>query len=848
MKQTKQILTILLFISFATLYADKTKIYYSHKDIKETPELGSVYSVIPQNIDQFLLCDIDHHQPAELILYYYAKHKYISIRTIDNQSLREIALTSEVCGLFSLDVNDDGFDEIIYFTKSQLTVYLNIFDYHNHRDIQKHHPLIHGADLFKDNVVWDVTIRDVKKLEHSSGFSYLLVSVSAGHDKYPRGVYAYDITNFNLIWKFETGGFILDKIIPYDLDKDGKNEIFFSTVSTTNKVEINGSSDSLSYVFILDENGQEIYCHKINAPFTYSYFHINETTNQALIYAYTNKANRIQPDYTLLNLNHLPDTLRVKRENRNLKEVVFGENQIVNKFGGLLKGRYNYFHIWNEQFKITETVEFENQIEFITSDDLNFDGENEYIVILKQDEDKRYLAVVLDNQLNLIGHHLIEDVTRGLFVNNTHFHSLDFIYQSSLHKKLKYWRIPISQLKPISMLKSLWLKHHIFIVVIIILLLMVLILTAFLYLINKKNYRINKFHQLARHLIENPEEPLLIINESGIIEEYNQSFLQLFKLTPQTIEQDKSYVSLFKSIGDNQFCSIIEKSLQTDAAAELISKDINMVIYDENRKFKLNTYKVEISKHNFLLIFHLIDLTNFTRDDRVAAWAAMAQKLAHEIKNPLMSITLSLGRLEKRLRPGQRQEPEIEKYLTFIREEIDSMRDRTNQLMRFTSSINFQFGDYDISELILETARPLEQASADRIHFTYKLAPDLIAYIDKEQTKQVVINIIENAIDAIEGSGEISIKSTHIEQLDAKNGQIVNYTQIEFSDSGIGIAFELLAKVFEPNFTTKKTGSGFGLAIARHIIEEQNGTINIHSKPDVGTTITIELPLTSTGI
>lgn len=848
MKQTQQTLAILLFISFATLYADSAKIYYSNKDIKATPGIGSVHSVMPQSINQVVLCNLDQHQSPALTVYYGGDTKYISLRTMDNQSLKEFPLTGEKSGLFCLDINNDHFDEIIYFTKSQLTIYLTIFDYHNDRYIQKHHPIIHGKDIFKDDAVWDISIQNIKKLEHSSSSSYLLVSVSTGHDKYPRGIYAYNITNFNLVWEFEMGGFIINKIILYDIDKDQKNEIFFSTFSSMNDVKINGYSDSSSYVFIVDENGQEIYHHEIEKQFTYSNFQINETTNKAIIHAYTNKANLIQPDYTLLNLNSLPDTLHLNRVNKDIKEVLFGENQIIKKFGGLLKSSYNYFRILNKDFEVVETLQFENQIEYIASYDLNSDGEKEYIVILRQDEGRQHLAVVLDYQLNLIGHHLIDGLTNGQFANNPQYHSTDFIYMNSKQNKLKYWRIPISQLQPISIVKSLWLKHRIFIIVIIILLILVLILTAFLYLINRKNYHINKFYRLARHLIENPEEPLLILNQAGAIEEYNQSFLQLFKLNPQSIERHKSYLSLFKSIEDNQLFSIIEKSLQPDSASEEISEDIDLIIDGKNRKFKLNTHKVEISKQNYLLIFHLIDLTKFTHDDRVATWAAMAQKLAHEIKNPLMSITLSLGQLDKKLSRSERQKSETEKYFRFIREEVESMRDRTNHLMRFTSSLNFHFTTHNITEVIRETAHNFEQVAGERIHFSYELEKVQYVSIDIEQTRQVFINIIENAIDAIEGNGKISIKSTHIERLSADNGQIANYAQIEFSDSGIGIASETLVKVFEPNFTTKKTGSGFGLAIARHIIEEQDGTINIHSKPDVGTTITIELPLTSTGI
>lgn len=223
------------------------------------------------------------------------------------------------------------------------------------------------------------------------------------------------------------------------------------------------------------------------------------------------------------------------------------------------------------------------------------------------------------------------------------------------------------------------------------------------------------------------------------------------------------------------------------------------------------------------------------RGERERAWKEMAKQVAHEIKNPLTPMRLSVQHLRTAYKD---KAPGFDKLIADVAETIISQIDALSRIATEFSSFarmpERKFERVDIHALLEECVRLF--AAVEGIEFRNNLtagAPVLIA--DREELRRVVINIIRNAIQAMNQRGTIGLKTS-------VRGRRCS---IEISDTGPGIPEDLQKRVFEPNFSTKTDGMGLGLAMARNIIGDLDGEITLRSKPGSGTTITLTLPVLS---
>ncbi|HOV99753.1 MAG TPA: ATP-binding protein, partial [Bacteroidota bacterium] len=220
------------------------------------------------------------------------------------------------------------------------------------------------------------------------------------------------------------------------------------------------------------------------------------------------------------------------------------------------------------------------------------------------------------------------------------------------------------------------------------------------------------------------------------------------------------------------------------------------------------------------------------RLERERAWREMAKQVAHEIRNPLTPMKLSIQHLQQVFKD---QSPDRERLLQEITktliEQIESLSHIASEFSMFAKMPEQRFERVNIGEILRQTVQVF--SSIQNIHFEItipEITRDSIA--DREQLSRAFLNIIKNAVQAMNNGGTISIVVTEEERLSI----------IKIHDNGPGISQENLKKIFEPNFSTKSEGMGLGLAIARRIIEESGGTVTCESIPGSGTTFTICLP------
>ena len=228
------------------------------------------------------------------------------------------------------------------------------------------------------------------------------------------------------------------------------------------------------------------------------------------------------------------------------------------------------------------------------------------------------------------------------------------------------------------------------------------------------------------------------------------------------------------------------------------------------------------------------DLTELEKAQRMAAWREVARRIAHEVKNPLTPIKLSAQRL-KRKYSKQINETVFDQCTEMIVEHVDLIRNLVNEFATFAKFPDTLMKPCDLKKIITETMA-LYSEGLSYVSLRLSIPPDLpLLNLDRQQIKQAFINLIDNAVSAIHKNGTISI--------DVSLDTILKRVRIEVSDTGKGISDEEKTKLFEPYFSTKKSGMGLGLAIVNSIISDHGGMIRVQDNKPRGATFVIEIPV-----
>jgi two-component system nitrogen regulation sensor histidine kinase NtrY len=231
----------------------------------------------------------------------------------------------------------------------------------------------------------------------------------------------------------------------------------------------------------------------------------------------------------------------------------------------------------------------------------------------------------------------------------------------------------------------------------------------------------------------------------------------------------------------------------------------------------------------------LDDVTPLIRAQKVAAWREVARRLAHEIKNPLTPIQLSAERLQRHFAAAPMQAKAIvDECATTIVGEVESLKMLVDEFSQFARMPAPRTVPTDLAELITQTLALYEGIFTDvRIDQQFASGVPLVR-LDIEQIRRVIINLVDNAIEAMDRRGRIVVET----QLDQTNSVV----RVVVADDGPGIPAAEREKLFLPYYSTKRRGSGLGLAIVRRIIAEHGGSIDVSDNTPHGTRFTIELP------
>ncbi len=220
------------------------------------------------------------------------------------------------------------------------------------------------------------------------------------------------------------------------------------------------------------------------------------------------------------------------------------------------------------------------------------------------------------------------------------------------------------------------------------------------------------------------------------------------------------------------------------------------------------------------------------RSEKLAALGQLAAGIAHEIRNPLTSINILIHSMTENLPSGDSHKEDLK----VIEEEIHRMNEILDQFLRFAKPATPLLEKADVYSIFEETLQLLRPHIEKQIIVVEKEFQSLpIILMDREQMKQVFLNLLLNAIQAMPGGGHLTLRGQNSE-----DGQWIH---ISIQDSGIGISSENINKLFDPFFSTKEGGIGLGLSITHRIIDQHHGKIEVESAPGKGTLFTIWLPI-----
>lgn len=336
-------------------------------------------------------------------------------------------------------------------------------------------------------------------------------------------------------------------------------------------------------------------------------------------------------------------------------------------------------------------------------------------------------------------------------------------------------------------------------------------------------------------LLDQVPEGIMVLSRKKEILFLNRRMIQLFNI-PESISRKGN---LDQAISDMPFVNSITEAI--DHKEELFQKEFE-VLLPRPMILRIN---LTIQKNGAQPVF-LLSIANLSQTEanirerfKLENWESMlglAAGIAHEIGNPLNSLTIHLKLLEKILQKMPLQDrKKVDASFQVVEEETQRLDQIIRNFLKAARRKPLRFELTQINELISKTVsflKPELKAAKIRVdgEFDKRTPPFLL---DPERIHQVFLNIIKNAIHAMSKGGTLRIETEAREKL----------CSIRFQDTGIGIPSDSLPKIFDAYYTTKEEGSGLGLMIVYQIIREHGGRIEVTSKPNSGTTFTIILPI-----
>ena len=348
----------------------------------------------------------------------------------------------------------------------------------------------------------------------------------------------------------------------------------------------------------------------------------------------------------------------------------------------------------------------------------------------------------------------------------------------------------------------------------------------------EKNIEIDARRRYMEIVLNNVSTGVISLDARGLVATINRSAEKMLDIAaPDVIK--KSY----KHILQNQHSDLSDEIYNRfwNRHEESFARSISMTIGGVPKSFNVNFNSLKDDTGRQIgLVMVFDDMTELEKAQRMAAWREVARRIAHEVKNPLTPISLSAQRLKRKYKRVI-DDPVFEECTQTIIDHTELIKNLINEFATFARFPAANPEPCALSPIIHETIA-LYKEGHPNIRFSALLPDEIpVMQLDRQQIKQILINLIDNAIASIRTSGDVSVSVTYDEA-----GKALVLT---VADTGIGVPDHVKPSLFEPDFTTKKSGMGLGLAIVSTIVSDHKGKIHVEDNVPQGARFVIELPV-----
>jgi len=347
--------------------------------------------------------------------------------------------------------------------------------------------------------------------------------------------------------------------------------------------------------------------------------------------------------------------------------------------------------------------------------------------------------------------------------------------------------------------------------------------------------------KLMETILENIPTGVLSLDANGALNRINTAAVAI--LGPQAASA-KSLPELLGEEAASRVLHLMRRSARMGVASE----ELEISSAGRLHHAAVTVSSLGSARDNSGYVVVIDDVTELLRAQKAAAWQEVAQRIAHEIKNPLTPIQLSAQRLLRHLErsaPGRRREDRpsgglpalVAECANLIQREVRTLESLVNEFSQFARFPAARLAPADVNAIVSE-ALAVFHGRLDGIVLHREFSPSLpVIKADAELIRRVIVNLVDNAAEALEGA---QLRRITVSTRAVSNGEAV---EIEIADTGHGISPEDKDRLFLPHFSTKDRGTGLGLAIASRIIAEHHGTLRVEDNLPSGARFLIRLPV-----
>ena len=337
---------------------------------------------------------------------------------------------------------------------------------------------------------------------------------------------------------------------------------------------------------------------------------------------------------------------------------------------------------------------------------------------------------------------------------------------------------------------------------------------------------------IIENIIKNINSGVIYLDTEGNILTINSAACKILAIAQGEII-NRNYSVLLSILKSDELTAIVRNIKVRDFKG--LERELRVSIGDRLRLLRIFITTLGDGQNFLGTLVVFDDLTEIARAEKALAWQEVARRMAHEIKNPLTPIQLST---EHMIKKWQSKDEDFDKVFNrstkAIIKEVESLKNLVNDFSRFGKMPEIKKTPVRISAIIDEVI-DLYKDYKDVVIAMSSQGEEASVELDVEQFKRVIINLVGNAIQAMQNKGKVDFRIEH----DIRSNRV----RIDIADDGPGIRDEDKEKLFLPYFSTKKDGTGLGLAIASKVVTDHRGYIRIKDNSPRGTIFSIELPI-----